>query len=74
MKHPITAVRARRDQLRGTIRRRRAGTHLLEEMSGHPERVRDLPDPAAVRAYWDIAQGLLDDGMAQVIERAGWFR
>jgi uncharacterized membrane protein len=53
--------------------RRRVGVPI-EQMPGHPERVRRLTDPAADAAYWDIAEQLLDDGMADVVERLRWCR
>jgi hypothetical protein len=66
------SVIARLDHQRGRLRRRRAGTHLLEEMAGHPERIREMPDPVANEVYADIAEQLLDDGMADIAEDTGW--
>jgi hypothetical protein len=50
----------------------------LEDMPGHPERVRRLPDLAADTAFWDIAEELLGDPaepfLPDVCERLGWLR
>lgn len=46
----------------------------LEDMPGHPEKVRAVDDPVAEEAFWDTAQALLDDGMAEVNDRWGWIR
>lgn len=70
----LDAARARLDATRAEIRRRRAGTHLLEEMGGHPEQLRRLTDPVEEEAYWDIAEQLLDGGLAEIAEQTGWIR
>lgn len=66
------SVRARLDDQRVRLRRRRHGTHLIEEMGGHPERIREMPDPVANEVYGDIVEQLLDDGMADIAEDTGW--
>lgn len=70
----MTSIRDRLDRLRSSIRRRRAGTHLLEEMPRHPEHVRPLPDPVEREEFDDLAEQLLDDGLADIAERTGWTR
>lgn len=74
MKRLLAHTRDRVDQLRADIRRRLAGTHLIEEMPHHPEHVRPLPDPVEREACGDIAEQLLDEGLADVAARAGWIR
>lgn len=73
MKH-LDRVRDRIDDTRAAIRRRRTGTHLLEEMPAHPEQIRDLPDPIDDGIFRDITEELLDDGLADVAEETGWTR
>jgi hypothetical protein len=55
----------------GTARVRAIATDI-EDMPAHPERVRPLDDPAADQAYGDIAEQLLDGGLADVAEDLGW--
>lgn len=55
-------------------RRRRYCPTRLEDMPGHPERVRYLDDPAEDEAFGDIAEALLDAGLADICERARWMR
>jgi hypothetical protein len=43
-------------------------------MPGHPERVRALPDPHEHEQFGDIAEQLLDDGLADVAEDLGWMQ
>lgn len=43
-----------------------------DDRYGHPERVRRLADPVADAEFGDIAESLLDDGMAQICEELGW--
>lgn len=40
---------------------------------GHPERVQPIGDPVADETFGDIAEQLLDDGLFEVCEEAGWF-
>lgn len=63
-----------RDHAEVTTRRVWNGTFSHERMPGHPERIRRLPDPDEDLAYWDAAEQLLNDGLAEVCERTGWIR
>lgn len=75
MRYLIARLRNRLDLLHAAWRRRRSGTHLLEEMGGHPERIERLPDPAQDAEYWAIADDLLDDeDLVDAIEETGWIR
>lgn len=74
MRRLIIRWQARADRRRGARLRRRVGTHLLEEMPRHPERIRALADPVAAAEYADIAEELLDDGLAEIVEETGWAR
>jgi len=53
---------------------RRTPPRDLDDMPGHPETVRRLDDPAEDETYGDLAEQLLDDGLADVAERLGWMR
>lgn len=46
----------------------------LEEMPGHPERVRPTGDPIADKRFGDLAVELLNGGLAEVAEELGWLR
>jgi hypothetical protein len=65
-------IRGRLDHQHARLRRRRAGTHLIEEMGHHPERIREMPDPVANEVYADIAEQLLDDGLADIVDETRW--
>lgn len=67
-------IRSRIDHQHARRRRRRAGTHLIEEMGHHPERIREMPDPVANEVYADIAEQLLDDGLADIVDETRWTR
>lgn len=56
---------------RWTDRHRRTD---LDDMPGHPEAVRDPADPLEAEEFDDIAETLLDDGLADVAEELGWIR
>lgn len=55
-------------------RRCRGVPASLEEMPGHPERVRYLEDLTEDETFGDIAERLLDEGIADLCERTGWFQ
>lgn len=64
-----------RDRLAAVHRCRTAG---LDDMPGHPERVRPTGEPVTDAAFWDAVQALLDDpeepNLADVNDRWGWAR
>jgi hypothetical protein len=67
----------RRRALRGAAQQAHPSTRpsqLIEDMPGHPERVRELADVADWQTFWDYAEQLLDDGLADVAEKLGWMR
>ncbi|MGI5223579.1 hypothetical protein [Actinoallomurus sp. CA-142502] len=75
MRYLLACLRNRIDLLIADYRRWRAGTHLLEEMGRHPERIADLPDPAQQMEYDAIADDLLaDEELVEAIVRTGWIR
>lgn len=74
MRHVVARLQDRAEIARGNLRRVLRRTRPLEEMGGHPERVRRLPDPVEDLAYSDAAEELLDDGLAEIVMRTGWMR
>lgn len=44
----------------------------LEDMPGHPEKVAPPPDSGEAEAFGDLAEQLLDEGLAEVAEETGW--
>ncbi|MGI8333430.1 hypothetical protein ACRYCC_26055 [Actinomadura scrupuli] len=55
-------------------RRYRGAPASLEEMPGHPERIQFLADPVEDEIFGDVTERLLDEGIADLCERTGWFQ
>jgi hypothetical protein len=54
--------------------RPRTARRDLDEMPGHPEYVQPIGDEDADEIFGDIAEQLLDDGLADFAEEQGWMR
>lgn len=67
---------ALRDRVADAVYRRRVVA--LEDMPGHPERLRPVGDPVVDAEFWDTAEALLDDpadpDLADVCEELRWMR